>query len=93
MREAISNLIKQPDNKPQYAVDMYWKRLQGSGRWYLITPLTITQLTCYSDIEEKETNYDHLMLDIDKHWLFSPQYQQARMNEMTTIKKKMVFDT
>jgi GR25 family glycosyltransferase involved in LPS biosynthesis len=93
MREAIHHLIKQPDNKPQYAVDMYWKRLQTSGRWYLITPLTITQLANYSDIEEKDTNYDYLMLDINKGWLFSPQYQQSRMNEMTTIKKKMLFDT
>jgi len=93
MRDAISKLIQEPNNKPQYAIDMYWKRLQGSGRWYLITPLTITQLADYSDVEEKKTNYDHLMLDIDKPWLFSPQYQQIRMNEMTTIKKKMVFDT
>jgi len=88
MREAISLLMRFPDIKTQFAIDIYWKPLQASGRWYLITPLTITQHTCYSDVEKQENNYDHLMLDIEKRWLFSPEYRQQVMQNMTTVKKK-----
>jgi hypothetical protein len=92
MREAVSNLMRFPDQKRNFAIDMYWKQLQGSGKWYLITPLTITQYTCFSDVEEQEKNYDHLMLDMEKRWLFSPQYQQEVMQKLTTIKKKSVCE-
>jgi GR25 family glycosyltransferase involved in LPS biosynthesis len=92
MREAVAQLMRFPDQKRNFAIDMYWKRLQDSGRWYLITPLTITQYTCFSDVEEQEKNYDHLMLDMEKRWLFSPQYQQQVMQQMTAIKKKSFYD-
>jgi hypothetical protein len=92
MREAVSQLMHYPEQKQNYAIDIYWKRLQVSGKWYLITPLTITQYTCFSDVEEQEKNYDHLMLDMEKRWLFSPQYQQQVMQTMTTIKKKSVCE-
>jgi len=91
MREAVSLLMRHPEDKKQYAIDIYWKPLQQSGRWFLLYPLTITQHVCYSDVEEQEKNYDHLMLDIDKKWLFSPEYQQQIMNQMTTIKKQNDF--
>lgn len=91
MREAISLLIRHPEEKTNYAIDIFWKRLQQSGRWFLLCPLTITQHVCYSDVEEKEKNYDHLMLDIDKKWLLSPEYQEAVMNQMTTIKKQSFY--
>lgn len=87
MREAVKNLV-QTGNKKLYAIDMYWKRLQSSKRWYLITPLTITQHTCFSDVEQQTYNYDHLMLDIDKPWLFSSEYQQKMLQNMTCIKRK-----
>ena len=87
MREAVKNLI-QTGNKKLYAIDMYWKQLQSSQRWYLITPLTITQHTCFSDVEQQTYNYDHLMLDIDKDWLFSPEYQNRMLQNMTCIKGK-----
>jgi hypothetical protein len=41
-------------------------------------------------VEEKETNYDHLMLDLEKKWLFTREYQQLVMQNMTTIKKKSI---
>jgi hypothetical protein len=92
MREAISKLMRFPDLKKQFAIDIYWKPLQASGRWYLITPLTITQHTCYSDVEEQEKNYDNLMLDIEKRWLFSPEYQQQVLQNITLIKKKSLLE-
>lgn len=69
-RNGLQLLLKNPNNKPQYAIDMYWKRLQPQDRWYIITPLTVYQLEGYSDIEHKTTNYKNMMLDINKPWLF-----------------------
>ena len=58
------------DNKRQYAIDIYWKQLQPIDKWYLLYPLTVTQYENFSDIEKKNTNYNHLMLDPYKDWLF-----------------------
>jgi GR25 family glycosyltransferase involved in LPS biosynthesis len=69
-REGINLLMKYPDQGVQFAIDKYWFRLQGIHNWYLITPLTVTQKEGYSDIEERNTNYNHLMLDLNKEWLF-----------------------
>lgn len=52
-----------------FALDLHWKKLQPQYFWYIITPLTVTQYENYSDIERKQTNYKHLLLDIDKEWL------------------------
>jgi GR25 family glycosyltransferase involved in LPS biosynthesis len=74
-KESASLLMKNPtpDGKRQYALDIYWKRLQMQDYWYMIIPATVTQYENYSDIEERRTNYDHLMLDIVKPWLFKPR--------------------
>jgi GR25 family glycosyltransferase involved in LPS biosynthesis len=69
-REGIQGLLKNPENKPQYAVDMYWKHLQRIHRWYMIFPFTVVQCESYSDIEKRMVNYKELMLDADKRWLF-----------------------
>ena len=58
------------NEKKLYAIDMYWKHLQSKGEWYFLYPLTVTQYENYSDIEERETNYNHLMLDPEKKWLY-----------------------
>lgn len=70
-RESVQNLLKEPDNKPMYALDMYWTRLQRQDNWYMLFPLTVTQCDSYSDIEERQVDYTNLMLDIDKPWLFN----------------------
>lgn len=69
LKEGVSKLMKNPENKRQYAVDIYWKSLQMQYYWYMIIPPTVTQYENYSDIEEKNLNYDHLLLDMDKDWL------------------------
>ena len=56
--------------KKLYAIDMYWKHLQSKDNWYLLYPLTVTQYENYSDIEKRNTNYNHLMLDPEKKWLY-----------------------
>ena len=70
-RESASNLLKDPSNKRMYALDMYWKQLQKTDIWYMIIPVTVTQLdNDYSDIEERTVSYSYLMKDLDKPWLF-----------------------
>jgi GR25 family glycosyltransferase involved in LPS biosynthesis len=69
-RESVQGLLKNPNNKQQYALDMYWKQLQRINRWYMLFPFTVVQCESYSDIEEKIVDYRGLMLDADKEWLF-----------------------
>jgi len=69
-KESAQMLMRNPHNKREFALDMYWKRLQQTGIWYMIVPPTVTQYQDYSDIEKRVVNYDRLMLDIQKDWLF-----------------------
>lgn len=62
IKEGINNLIRNPNNGYN-AIDVYWMKLQQSGNWYISYPRTVTQLPDYSDIEKREVNYNHLMLD------------------------------
>ena len=67
-KESAENLMRDPTNKREYALDMYWKKLQKQHMWVMLTPPTVTQYESYSDIEERNVNYDHLMLDMNKEW-------------------------
>jgi GR25 family glycosyltransferase involved in LPS biosynthesis len=71
IKEGIQLLLKNPANKREFAIDIYWKRLQAAGRWYMITPPTVVQLEGFSDVEKRNTNYKHLMTDMNKEWLFA----------------------
>jgi hypothetical protein len=71
MKEGVQQLIKNPNNKKIFALDIHWKILQQKDKWFLITPLTVIQYNNYSDIEKIETDYKHLMLDLDKEWIYS----------------------
>jgi GR25 family glycosyltransferase involved in LPS biosynthesis len=69
-KESIKLLLSNPANKREYAIDIYWKRLQVTDRWYMITPPTVVQVEGFSDVEGRNTNYKHLMTDMNKEWLF-----------------------
>lgn len=90
-REGVSQLIKNPTNKCAYAVDMYWAKLQQKDQWFLIIPLTVTQTESYSDVENGVVNYDNLMLDLDKKWLFTQQYQRQMLGNMTCFRRPMNY--
>ncbi len=75
-REGTNRLINNPTRQIN-AVDMFCCSLQASGRWFLLTPLTVTQQAGYSNLENRVVNYDRLMLDLDKGWLMSPMHAQA----------------
>lgn len=68
-REGINLLMRTPTQKIDYAIDRYWFQLQRQDKWFLVTPLSVVQREDYSDIEQRVTNYTHLMLDIDKEQL------------------------
>jgi hypothetical protein len=65
-RAGLNKLMRNPTQKLEYAIDRYWFELQRRDRWFLITPLSVVQREDYSDIEQRVTNYGHLMLDLDK---------------------------
>lgn len=65
-KEGVAKLMRAPANRRDYAIDRYWFSLQNIHLWYLIYPLTVTQQSDYSDIENRHTNYDKMMLTLDK---------------------------
>lgn len=52
-----------------FAIDKYWFNLQMIHNWYLLVPLTVTQISNYSDIEKRNTNYDKVMLTLNKKYI------------------------
>lgn len=89
-KEGIGKLMKEPEKHIQYAIDKYWFQLQGRDNWYLITPLTVTQREDYSDIEKRPTNYNRVMLDLDKKAFFQQQKpQQIIKANLTEVVKKI----
>ena len=98
-KEGIQNLLKEPDNHKLYAIDKYWFSLQQKDKWFLITPLTVTQKDDYSDIEKKNTNYTRVLTDLDKPWLSNQLLEKVEQkviqNEEKTViqneEKKIVF--
>lgn len=68
-KKGIEMLISNPCELNLYAIDKYWFALQERDNWFLITPLTVTQKPDYSNIERRCTNYNRVMLDLDKPYL------------------------
>jgi glycosyl transferase family 25 len=66
VKMGLTNLLHKPDKGILYAIDKFWFVLQGIDRWFLIIPPTVIQREDYSDIEKRNTNYQNLMLNIDK---------------------------
>lgn len=81
-KESAENLMREPENKREYALDIYWKRLQKHHIWLMLTPPTVTQYESYSDIENRNVNYEHLMLDMNKEWYVRQQKQMLQKIQM-----------
>ena len=69
IRKGLQQLIHNPQNHINFAIDRYWFNLQKIDKWYLIIPLTNIQRADYSDIEKKQVDYKNIMLDIDKPYI------------------------
>jgi len=78
-RAGINKLMRNPMQKLDYAIDRYWFELQRRDRWFLITPLSVVQRDDYSDIEQRFTNYSHLMLDLDKQQMIRRRLESIPM--------------
>jgi glycosyl transferase family 25 len=85
--ESTNNLINNIKSIETYAIDQYWNKLQMVDNWYLLTPLTVTQRPDYSDIEKRNTNYNSVMLDLDKIKLRQLKYikEQKMPNTMSSV--------
>ena len=90
-RESATNLTKNPNNKREYALDIYWKKLQPQYYWYMLIPPTVSQYESYSDIEKKNVSYDWLMLDNEKEW-YVKQQKQKQAHKMNLHKKQVTFN-
>lgn len=66
IKTGIEKLMKNPTNAFSYAIDKYWLQLQKRDIWYLLAPIIAVQREDYSDIEQRTTNYAHIMKDLDK---------------------------
>ena len=68
-KEGLANLLREPEKKKMYSIDIWWKQLQQTDRWFLLTPLTVIQSYDFSDIEGRVMDYRRMMLDLDKREL------------------------
>jgi len=65
-RQGCARLMQAPIHHRLFALDKFWFFLQEHGRWFILTPLTVTQMPGYSDIERRSVNYDRIMTTLDK---------------------------
>ena len=68
-KEGLANLLREPEKKKMFSIDIWWKQLQQTDRWFLLTPLTVIQSYDFSDIEGRVMDYRRMMLDLDKREL------------------------
>jgi glycosyl transferase family 25 len=81
----LTQLLNKPLELSKFAIDKFWFVLQNASKWYLIIPLTVVQREDYSDIEQKVTNYQGMMQDLDKAELFKAIRE---MRQKGSIKNK-----
>ena len=89
VKMGLTNLLREPKNHTQYAIDKHWFALQAIDNWFLITPLTVVQREDYSDIEKKVINYQEAMTDLDKKELFERirLYKEQQQRQKTEQEK------
>jgi len=90
-KEGINLLLREPEKKTQYSIDIYWKTLQSQDVWLLLIPLTVIQYYDYSDIECRVVEYGNSMLDLDKKALIEylmKKQEEDRVKQMLNMKTK-----
>jgi hypothetical protein len=60
--QGLRSFMKWPSRKLQFAIDIYWKHLQTTDKWFVILPMTVTQYVNFSDIEDSVVNYGRMMI-------------------------------
>jgi GR25 family glycosyltransferase involved in LPS biosynthesis len=84
-KEGLAKLMREPDKKKQYSIDIYWKNLQHTDRWFILKPLTVIQYYDFSDIEEKVVDYAPMMLDFEKKALIEKLIREKQEEERKKI--------
>lgn len=87
VKMGLTHLLQKPDEHAKFAIDKFWFVLQNNSKWFLITPPTVVQREDYSDIEKKITNYEKIMVDLDKAEMFKA-IKQMRQNEFINQQKQ-----
>ena len=85
--EGIRNLAFNLNRTDSFAIDQYWTKLQLVDSWFLLTPLTVAQRPDYSNIEKRITNYNMVMLDLDKINLRNKGIIKESKNLSNTMKE------
>jgi GR25 family glycosyltransferase involved in LPS biosynthesis len=95
IRVGIENLLNNPDQHILYAIDKFWIKLQKQHTWYMLAPIIAIQREDYSDIEEKKTNYESIMKDLDKSHLFHQQQhiQHQQQDKASLLSKIPIMKT
>lgn len=88
--EGINKLLQNIKCRDDYAIDQYWNKLQLIDKWYLVTPLTVTQKPDYSDIEKRIINYNNLMLNLDKIKL-NPKYLSQEQKKLQQSMNEIIY--
>lgn len=60
--EESCKLLEQTNIGDSYALDQYWKRLQAKDNWVFAYPILVKQRPDFSNIENKQVNYDSAYL-------------------------------
>ena len=55
------DLLVANDGDRQYSLDVWWHRLQAEDTWLMLTPLNVVQRADYSDIEDRDVDYEKIM--------------------------------
>jgi len=69
LEESTSQLKRNPSLKEEYALDVHWVKLQERDTFIMIIPPTVNQISSYSDIEKKNTDYSSSLLNVEKGFL------------------------
>ena len=92
VKMGLTQLIHKPASHTMYAIDKFWFVLQAVDKWYLIIPPTVVQREDYSDIEKKRTNYQKIMMDLDKKEMFDAlAVARAKAKQQNQLGKMMKF--
>lgn len=65
-KQGCKQLIAYPHLHKAFAIDQFWFPLQKRDKWFILTPLTVSQMPGYSDIEHRRVNYDKAMTTLNK---------------------------
>ena len=92
VKMGLTQLMYKPASHAMYAIDKFWFLLQAVDKWYLIVPPTVVQREDYSDIEKRQTNYQKIMMDLDKKEMFDAlAVARAKAKQQNQLGKMLNF--